>query len=435
MSYSKFREKWFPRPDPRTPVTPEAIEHIEDGVKRAHDAIDALGDIGDNLANLVTKEEANATYAPAGAVARKRGPILDDQPARRLLFDALAEINSRPLIIPWLTASTGEGSVADNDKTMHVLLQKMLQATYNPPGITGGYSLKVRAWTKTGSTGEVLDSDTKKLAVLNTGGTAKHTSFGPSTGIEIHYPCGPGLGSWTLSIDGQVVTTIDPDSAASYTGIFRSDRVDPKVRDYQFTALEDNAQLGLAYIRNLDERAGIRLYNFGRAGGATAQFLNAEADSTWERINSLVPDGAMLMLGHNDMGNGVSTAQLKTNLGLIVDRVQSAAKRPVWVGVLVQHSTDARWPAYADAIEEFCATRPDVVTCHSFREYFADNVADAAASGEYFTDNLHLNNKGHRKAGYVIGDGLRLSSNTWPAIPATAALPSVNPTVRTSRPS
>ncbi|NKS05191.1 hypothetical protein GS475_02705 [Rhodococcus hoagii] len=44
-------------------VTPEAIEHIEDGVKRAHDAIDALGDIGDNLANLVTKEEANATYA------------------------------------------------------------------------------------------------------------------------------------------------------------------------------------------------------------------------------------------------------------------------------------------------------------------------------------------------------------------------------------
>ncbi|NKS05192.1 hypothetical protein GS475_02710 [Rhodococcus hoagii] len=50
-------------------------------------------------------------------------------------------------------------------------------------------------------------------------------------------------------------------------------------------------------------------------------------------------------------------------------------------------------------------------------------------SGEYFTDNLHLNNKGHRKAGYVIGDGLRLSSNTWPAIPATAALPSVNPTV------
>lgn len=64
MSYSKFREKWFPRPDPRTPVTPEAIEHIEDGVKRAHDAIDDLGDISGNLANLVTKEEANATYAP-----------------------------------------------------------------------------------------------------------------------------------------------------------------------------------------------------------------------------------------------------------------------------------------------------------------------------------------------------------------------------------
>ncbi|MBM4634500.1 hypothetical protein GS482_21295 [Rhodococcus hoagii] len=54
MSYSKFREKWFPRPDPRTPVTPEAIEHIEDGVARAHQAID--GRLGEAA--------LNATYAP-----------------------------------------------------------------------------------------------------------------------------------------------------------------------------------------------------------------------------------------------------------------------------------------------------------------------------------------------------------------------------------
>ncbi|ORL38314.1 hypothetical protein A6I87_02705 [Prescottella equi] len=82
MSYSKFREKWFPRPDPRTPVTPEAIEHIEDGVKRAHDAIDALGDIGDNLANLVTKEEANATYATTAVAEevalRTNGRVIPD---------------------------------------------------------------------------------------------------------------------------------------------------------------------------------------------------------------------------------------------------------------------------------------------------------------------------------------------------------------------
>ncbi|WP_433703647.1 GDSL-type esterase/lipase family protein [Prescottella equi] len=55
MSYSKFREKWFPRPDPRTPVTPEAIEHIEDGVFRAHQS----------LADCLTKEDAKTTYAPA----------------------------------------------------------------------------------------------------------------------------------------------------------------------------------------------------------------------------------------------------------------------------------------------------------------------------------------------------------------------------------
>ncbi|WP_238780423.1 hypothetical protein [Prescottella equi] len=63
MSYSKFREKWFPRPDPRTPVTPEAIEHIEDGVARAHQAID--GRLGEAM--------LNATYAPLGGAALPAG--------------------------------------------------------------------------------------------------------------------------------------------------------------------------------------------------------------------------------------------------------------------------------------------------------------------------------------------------------------------------
>ncbi|GEM_PF-5398020 len=91
MSYSKFREKWFPRPDPRTPVTPEAIEHIEDGVKRAHDAIDDLGDISGNLANLVTKEEANATYV-RGDVTDQAGAPIPGKTAR-IVLDANGEID------------------------------------------------------------------------------------------------------------------------------------------------------------------------------------------------------------------------------------------------------------------------------------------------------------------------------------------------------
>lgn len=374
---------------------------------------------------LLTEEAGNASYAPIESQA-----LLSDQPARRLLDKTLASVATRPIIIPWLTASTGEGSVADNDKTIHILLQKMLQSSYNPPGITGGYSLKVRAWPKTGSTGEVIDLDTKKLAVLNTGAVATHTSFQDCTGIDIHYPCGPGLGSWTVKIDGGAPVTINAESPVNYTAIYRSPVQPRDGHTFQLTALTDNAQLGLAYIRDQDEKAGVRLYNFGRAGGATTQFLNTEAASTWARIDSLVPDAAIIMLGHNDMGNGLTTAQMKTNFGLLVDRVQQAAGRPVWVGVLVQHSTDSRWPAYAKAIEEFGATRPNVVTVHSFREFFADNVTDAAASGEFFTDNLHLNNEGHRVAAFASADSMRLPSRgLFAAKPATESLPSVDPTV------
>lgn len=357
------------------------------------------------------------------------GALLSDQPARRLFDKTLANVGTRPIIVPWLTASTGEGSVADNDKTIHILLQKMLQASYNPPGISGGYSLKVRAWPKTGSTGEVVDLDTKKLAVLNTGATATHTSFHDCTGIDIHYPCGPGLGSWTLKIDTGSPVTINADSPINYTAIYRSPVQPRSSHTFQVAALSDNAQLGLTYIRDQDERAGVRLYNFGRAGGATTQFLGSET-STWARLDSLVPDAAIVMLGHNDMGNGLSTTQMKTNFGLLVDRIQQSAGRPVWVGVLIQHSTDPRWPAYATAIEEFCASRPNIVTAHSFREFFANNVTDAATTGEFHTDNLHLNNEGHRVATYAVADSMRLPAQKLLAVkPATEALPSIDPAV------
>ncbi|NKR24029.1 hypothetical protein GS479_01335 [Rhodococcus hoagii] len=67
MGYSKFREKWFGRPDPRTPVTPEAIEHIEDGVARAHEAID--GRLGETALNATYTRRETAPVMPLVAIS------------------------------------------------------------------------------------------------------------------------------------------------------------------------------------------------------------------------------------------------------------------------------------------------------------------------------------------------------------------------------
>ncbi|MGV5046908.1 GDSL-type esterase/lipase family protein [Rhodococcus pyridinivorans] len=386
------------------------------------------------------RTDLNATYAPVSvaedvesavaSVAGKRGPVLADQPARRLFDKVLLNVGTRPIVGVGLGASTWEGSQADPNRQMSVLLEKMLQASYNPPGITGGYTTKVRnstAWVKAGSTSGIDDRDMKKVQVLNTGATATHQSWQDCTGIDIYYPAGPDVGAWTITIDGGAPVTITPTGAESFVGVWRSPVLARGKHTFVITATGDNAQISNAYIRDQDERAGVRLLNFGRAGGGTTQFLNSLADSTWARINAIVPDFAVVSLGHNNIG-ATTTEQLKADLGTICDRLQTAAGRPIWIAVVVQHSTDSRWPPYAQATEEFAASRSDVCTVHSFREYFVDNTAAAPATGDFYTDNLHLNNQGHQIAAHVLADSMRLpTQRTWPVTPATEALPSTSP--------
>lgn len=61
MAYSRFRSAWKNRPDTSTPITAEALDHFENGVKAAHDALD--GRLSDTT--------LNATYAPVSVASTK----------------------------------------------------------------------------------------------------------------------------------------------------------------------------------------------------------------------------------------------------------------------------------------------------------------------------------------------------------------------------
>ncbi|MBM4707934.1 hypothetical protein GS982_01290 [Rhodococcus hoagii] len=54
MPYNKFHDDWKNSPDPSTPITAEAIEHIESGVQRAHGELDGR----------LAPSNLNAAYAP-----------------------------------------------------------------------------------------------------------------------------------------------------------------------------------------------------------------------------------------------------------------------------------------------------------------------------------------------------------------------------------
>lgn len=249
--------------------------------------------VGDMPADVVEQTPSTASTVRASR-------LLTVQPARRLFDKALLEVGTRPLIGVGLGASTWEGSSADPNRQLSVLIEKMLQASYNPPGITGGYTTKVRnsvAWAKTGSTSGIDDTDMKKIQVLNTNATATHQSWQDCTGIDIYYPSGSGIGAWTISIEGGAPVTVTPGSTESYVGVWRSPVLARGKHTFVITATGDNAQIANAYIRDQDEKAGVRLLNFGRAGGGTSSFLDSIADSTWARINSIVPDFAVVSLG------------------------------------------------------------------------------------------------------------------------------------------
>lgn len=346
------------------------------------------------------------------------------QPGRRAFDRILGQRTQRKIIGVGLGASTWEGSVADPDKQISTQLEKMFQSSYNPPGVNGGYSLKVRnagvtgsvGWAKTGSTGEVLDQDTKKLSTLTAGATATHTTFGLSTGIDIMYPNGPGCGEWQIQIDGGAATTITPSGTAGYTSVWSSPVLTRAQHTYKITAVGE-AVLGLSYIRDQDENYGLRLYNFGRAGGATTQFVDSTADSTWARITSLAPDFVTIMLGHNNLG-ATTVAQMQTDLGTIVDRVNAInTSKTVWVACIAQHSTNVQWPEYHAGIKAFAATRPNT-TFHSYYDFFAKDTTTAATTGDYYTDNLHLISDGHMLAAMALADQLQLPSRkTWSVTP------------------
>ncbi|MBF4476781.1 hypothetical protein, partial [Rhodococcus rhodochrous] len=172
--------------------------------------------VGDMPADVVEQTPSTASTVRASR-------LLTVQPARRLFDKALLEVGTRPLIGVGLGASTWEGSSADPNRQLSVLIEKMLQASYNPPGITGGYTTKVRnsvAWAKTGSTSGIDDTDMKKIQVLNTNATATHQSWQDCTGIDIYYPSGSGIGAWTISIEGGAPVTVTPGSTDTGIDIY-----------------------------------------------------------------------------------------------------------------------------------------------------------------------------------------------------------------------
>lgn len=363
-------------------------------------------------------------------------PRLLQVPGRMAMERAIADRGDRALTMLFVGASTMEGSVASNSRSLAVQLGKMMQSALNPTGINGGYGIKVRAWeTTTGTTGEVQDIDFMKHRTFAIGATAVHTTLQPVTGVRIQFLEGPltsaggtVAGSFTVTLAnsaGSNSWTVVPNPAAatdSPTGVWTSPVLARAVYTVTIAAI-GVASIGNSLFFDGDHTLGLRFYNCGRAGGRTQTFIDTA--SFWTRLAAVQPDIVFTMLGFNDMGASVSQATYGANLTTIVDQIQAAVpSKRVWIPLIAQHSfetTVATWAPYKATMQAVAASRPANCTYHDFGQSIPTLRTQDPNFEIVFTDDTHMTSLGHTIAAGQVGELFSLGHRrTLPANPPVA---------------
>lgn len=353
-----------------------------------------------------------------------RSPIMD---GRRRFELRLHDIYSSVLNVVVLGASTANGSGANPEAYygIYALLGKMLQHSYNPVGINGGYGMKVRngAWTG-GGTGEGYEQvDLKQCITLTPGSTPRQFTSNrqPCDGIEIMFTADSA--PFTLTIDGGAPITITPDA----TGIWKSAALTRGVHTFVLHPPTTGATtFSNVYFNDGDRGSGIRLYFGTMPGSRSTEWLpGGTGAGFWSRVEQLQPAIIPMMVGAND-ANGSSTgpvnpvATYKANLQTLVNEAKARCVRDPWIPLIAQHNTGATYPAYIEAMREVAKANPDVCTFHSYYDSFETTPAAAQADvddvwvdGE--TSPAHLSNRGHHMAAQILAAEFQLPSRkTWP---------------------
>lgn len=117
MPYTKFRSLWKNIPDVSTPITAEAMNHIEDGVAAAHSELDA------RLASLARTPEALI----AGAITRDGNGAATSAP--------VVWPDGTPGTYTALVVSTAHPGAVDS---YQVTYGNQVSKTYTQPTVTRG---------------------------------------------------------------------------------------------------------------------------------------------------------------------------------------------------------------------------------------------------------------------------------------------------------
>jgi hypothetical protein len=358
-----------------------------------------------------------ATLADAIAGAAGRTPL-----ARRRFEIGLATREVTPLFGVFVGSSTVEGIGATTAlKRVSNILEKMLQSSFNPRGLAGGYTIRAydaSQWAATGTQAEVREGLGLRSRSLSAGATLVHTTLTPSTGIEILFAQGPGAGQFSVQVDSGTPTVVSPSTtgAARHDGVWKSPVLERANHTYKITAI-GQATINAAYVFDQDNNVGFRLYNSGR-GGVDIFDFQYNSDTLYQRIAQLRPIIIPILIGSNAWAGQTPLATYKGWYQSVINKVKAiyGENAMPWMPLIQMHRIDPdslaiKFSEYGAVMKQLADENPAFASFHSLLEDFPQSQS-TDYSDLIGTDNTHLTDLGHAYAAIKLAEKLALPSQS-----------------------
>ncbi len=339
-------------------------------------------------------------------------------------------------------------------------LRTVLQARYNPAGVTGGIGYRPANASVFAYGGSVSDRTDLGLGRyckrLNTNATVTFTV--PGTGADILYTKGALGGNASYTVNGgtaTVVNTFQSSATPSTSGAVIALRGLTPGSVIVLTATSASVFFEGVAFYNGDETKGVRLWNGGRSGYRSADHIDA-TEVAYGPYGTVKPELLIVELGVNDLGGGgagvpVAPATSAANLLALVNAVRARCTTPPSVLLWLPPQTTptaapvAAWADYLAAYEAM-AKADGQIAIFDVGAVLGDLSAATDPYGVGSGDHVHPSGTGYlmlADALYALlatpptGGGSTQSAAATPTAPTLATLHglaglSVDPAITTS---
>jgi len=235
-------------------------------------------------------------------------------------------------------------------------------------------------------------------------GTQALTLTDEMTGATIFYTQKADSDPFLVNVDGGAFVNVNTTGAIGATGIYQVRNLEPGIHTIivKGNGVANGAEIQGIMSYNMDENAGIRVWDASHSGGASADFVSSKG--THKPLQVIQPDLAIIALGIND-SETVPIATYKTNILSAIQGVRNNTDIPPSIVLMAypepnRVNTSIPWADYVQQLRDIANTDPDV-TLFDLQARMNPG-APAELNGMFRPDKTHPLNKG---MGF-IGDSL-----------------------------